>query len=187
MLLTRMAMDPEERPRHSADVATLDEGGPAPFGGGQQQQQQHQQQQQLRLEWASGRMPRSLRLQAVCGAVSCVDESPTAAASPGVSLLRSDITFFRLHLGCLAGVFRRLLLTVCHLKLLRTTPQHCYHLCSGTPTGMTRGVARTPAMRRPPHTARQTAPVETSAARSVGSPAGCVRTMYTNWQWRNSV
>ena len=33
-------------------------------------------------------MPHTLRLQAVCGAASCVDESPTAAASPSLSLLR---------------------------------------------------------------------------------------------------
>lgn len=36
----------------------------------------------------NGHMPHALRLQAVCAAISCVDESPTAAASPGVSLLR---------------------------------------------------------------------------------------------------
>ena len=36
-------------------------------------------------------MPHTLRLQAVCGAASCVDESPTAADSPSFSLLRWEL------------------------------------------------------------------------------------------------
>lgn len=46
--------------------------------------------QQPQLQQRDGciALPRHLRLHAVCGASSIVDESPTAAASPDVSLLR---------------------------------------------------------------------------------------------------
>ncbi len=48
------------------------------------------QQPQVQLQQTDGgiALPRHLRLHAVCGASSIVDESPTAAASLDVSLLR---------------------------------------------------------------------------------------------------
>jgi hypothetical protein len=54
----------------------------------QQHQQQLQQPATLQGQLKAIHMPHTLRLQAVCGAASCVDESPTAAASPSFSLLR---------------------------------------------------------------------------------------------------
>ena len=88
-----MAVEPEDVLRRG-EGAGGDVGGggsmAAKLGGqaGDQHRQPLQQPATLQAQLKAFHMPHTLRLQAVCGAASCVDESPTAAASPSLSLLR---------------------------------------------------------------------------------------------------
>lgn len=90
-----MAVEPELVLRRGQGGGRCGGGDVAATVGGQARGQQHQQQLQqpatLQQQLKAIHMPHTLRLQAACGAASCVDESPTAAASPSFSLLRWEL------------------------------------------------------------------------------------------------